>query len=189
MKEIRLPIVIGVLADTHVSQRSAPLNPRIAQILIERKVDIIFHLGDITSPDVLAILARIAPVHAVRGNRDLAFFSRLPDAIEMDLGGIRVGFTHGHGPMPHYLWDKLHYHLTGFRFERYRRLLDSIFSDVNIQLFGHTHVAFSRWINGILYFNPGAACAKSPHDPHPSMGIITLEGRDQIIAEMIKLQF
>ena len=147
MKEVFLPCIIGVIADTHVTQRSAPLNPRIAHILIEKQVDVILHLGDITNPDVLAILAEIAPVYAVRGNRDLSFISRLPDAIEGDFDGIRVGLTHGHGPMPHYLWDKLHYYLTGFRFERYRRLLDSIFPYVKIKLLGYSCGVFTleRW--------------------------------------------
>jgi putative phosphoesterase len=181
------PLVIGVVADTHVTSHSAPLNADISRVLAARRVNLIFHLGDIVSRSVIHTLEKIAPVYTVRGNRDLGFTGQYPAAILMNLGEINIGLTHGHGPMPHYLWDKFHYYMTGFRFERYRRLLDGLFPTAEVRLFGHTHVAFSRWSNNVLYFNPGGACAKTKHDPHPSIGILTLDGPDHIEPEIIFL--
>jgi len=181
------PLTIGVVADTHVSSRSGSMNPDIFRILADRHVDLIFHLGDIATRTVIDQLGEIAPVFAVRGNRDLDFSSVYPEAILMKIGLVSIGLTHGHGPMPHYLWDKFQYYLTGFRIARYRKLLDELFPTADVRLFGHTHVALSRRIDSILYFNPGAAGKKSKHDPHTSIGILTLDELDHVDPEIVYL--
>jgi putative phosphoesterase len=53
---------VGVISDTH-----GLLRPEAAAAL--RGVDFIVHAGDIGSPEVLSLLAQIAPVMAVRGNK------------------------------------------------------------------------------------------------------------------------
>ena len=63
-----------MVADTHVPDRLARLPSGLAAALAG--VDAILHAGDVTTGPVLDQLNTIAPVHAVRGNRD--FFLRLP---------------------------------------------------------------------------------------------------------------
>jgi putative phosphoesterase len=184
---IKLPCRIGVISDSHIDNRTKPLNPRVFQIFRESQVDLIFHLGDITNPRIINELEQIAPVYMVRGNRDFFIWPNIPSAILMEIGGLSIGLMHGHGTTLRYLWDKMHFVFVGFRFERYRGLLDQMFPAARIKLFGHTHVTFSRMINGILYFNPGAASEVSMHDPHPSVGILHLDSPDQYRAEIVYL--
>ena len=56
-------MIIGVISDTH-----GLLRPEALAAL--RGVDRIIHAGDIGAPEVLAALAEVAPVTAVRGNND-----------------------------------------------------------------------------------------------------------------------
>jgi putative phosphoesterase len=183
---IQLPANLGVLADTHLSG-GQPLPDRISEVFQQHQVRCIIHLGDIQTPSVIAQLSRLAPVIAVRGNRDLQQIHRLPEAVLIQDGNLTIGATHGHGPFFHYLWDKAQYYAQGFEFGRYRALLDSLFPTAGILLFGHTHVAYNKIHQGKLYFNPGAACAPSKHDPHPSCGILHLESVDRFWAEIITI--
>jgi putative phosphoesterase len=185
--QINYPCTIGVISDTHINGKSIQLNPNIIQILQVAEVQIILHLGDITDFRIITDLNKIAKVFVVRGNRDFALWNQLPFATELNFDGIKLGMTHGHGQLLEYLVEKIHFTVVGFRFNRYRRLLDSLFPEARVRLFGHTHSAFIRWIDGVLYFNPGAACAKSPHDPHPSIGILRLENHEDIQAEVVLL--
>src|SRR3954465_8553218 len=57
---------LAVVADTH----SQP-HPQAADPLAARAPDAILHAGDIGDLGVLDQLARIAPVHAIRGNIDV----------------------------------------------------------------------------------------------------------------------
>ncbi len=184
---ILLPARIGVLSDTHLPGGGVKLPASISEVFRQNQVACIFHLGDINSPDVLAQLTTIAPTFAVRGNRDLQNARELPEALLIKNGGLEIGATHGHGPMLHYLWDKAQYYAHGFEFKRYRTLLDSLFPKANIRLFGHTHVAYNQFHQGILYFNPGAACTPSKHDPHPSFGILHLESVDRLYGEIVQI--
>src|SRR5436190_20441302 len=70
---------LGVVADTH----SQP-HGRAVEQLAARAPDAILHAGDIGDLDVLAQLARVAPVHAIRGNID-AHAPALPDVLTIDL--------------------------------------------------------------------------------------------------------
>src|SRR5436190_1655744 len=70
---------LAVVADTH----SHP-HARASEHLKARAPDAILHLGDIGDLGVLEELARVAPVHAVRGNIDVHAPS-LPDVLTLDL--------------------------------------------------------------------------------------------------------
>ena len=72
---------IGVISDTHGLLRPEALNALAG-------VDRIVHAGDIGAPEVLAQLATLAPLDAVRGNNDRAAWARrLPQAAVLELGG------------------------------------------------------------------------------------------------------
>ena len=71
-------IYIGVIADTHIPDRLPKLHPGILDLLQKHGVSQILHAGDICTPRVLDELAQIAPVMAVKGNRDFIFNDNLP---------------------------------------------------------------------------------------------------------------
>jgi len=157
------------------------------QVFRESKVELILHLGDIMDQNVIDDLQKITRTLCVRGNRDLTISPGIPPASLLNINGLKIGLTHGHGTILQYICDKMIYGFVGFRFERYRRLLDSLFPDAQIICFGHTHVSFSRTINSILYINPGAACNISMHDPHPSVGILYLDDKNTYRSEIVSL--
>ncbi|HHT98875.1 MAG TPA: metallophosphoesterase [Acholeplasma sp.] len=77
---------------------------------------------------------------SVKGNTD--FFSKLPEMRLLEHEGLKILLTHGH----------LYY---------VKRNLDLLVDkakslDVNICIFGHTHMRYSKVIKGVLFLNPGA---------------------------------
>jgi uncharacterized protein len=157
---------IGVLSDTHIPER-AHLLPKVVWKHLAG-VDHIFHAGDITDISLLEDLRALAPVTAVRGNLD-ASDAGLPLRVEMTLGGVALGLTHGWGGPK-----------TGIR-QRLRREL----SRSRLIVYGHTHEPFWGEEDGVWFFNPG-----SPTDgavaPFKSMGLLVLEN-GKIQGEIIRL--
>jgi putative phosphoesterase len=170
---------IGIVTDTHVPDRFNQVSPDILSFFKKEQVAAILHAGDISSPLVVDYLERIAPVKAVLGNRDWAFGKELPLSRVLTYVGVRVGIAHGHGGWKHYLLDKIRYIRDGYQFERYEILLNSLFPDANVIIFGHTHRPEKRWIQGRLFFNPGAAYPCKENGYHVQAGLlrIFLEGR------------
>ena len=181
-------IIIGVVADTHIPDRRGELDVRILQIFKEAGVMAIMHAGDVSTPAVLHKLEEIAPVFAVRGNRDWVALRHLPVHSEFTFGTIKVGLTHGHGPLWDYVIDRLDYMVRVYRLDLFRsRLLDT-FPKANVIVFGHTHRSLNLWTDGKLLFNPG-----SPHFPDqkylaPSVGLLTISAEGGIVGEIIELK-
>jgi hypothetical protein len=111
-------ITLGVLADTHIPDRRAELDPRILPMLRERRVHRILHAGDVSAPEVLAELEAVAPVQAVRGNRDWLWLRSLPDRRVIKIGDVTIGMAHGHGGWLSYLSDQPVFLLRGYYHER-----------------------------------------------------------------------
>ncbi len=153
-----LALTVGVLADTHVPDRALGLHPHILGTFRAQQVNQILHAGDICSPDVLEELAQVAPVTAVRGNRDWLLMQSLPAVQNLTLAGVPAALLHGHGSTAHYLWDKALYMVEGYRFERYQKLIQQSAPYAKLVVFGHTHRPLVKSENGVLYFNPGSAC-------------------------------
>lgn len=168
-------IIAGVIADTHVPDRIDALHPDLEEVLRSAQVDVILHAGDISNPAVLRQLERIAPVIAVRGNRDWAFRKNLPWSQTIVLAGVRILLTHGQGDLGNYLVDKVWYLLDGYRPERYLHLIERNLEDERVAIFGHTHRALVLERNGQLFFNPGSASFAVERDGQPSIGLLTIE--------------
>lgn len=142
--------VIGLISDTHGLVR-----PDVHTTLAG--VELILHAGDVGGGDVLAELALIAPVRAVRGNTDPPDDPPLPAEIELTVGGVRIHVSHGHevgSPNP-------------------RRLLERY--DADVIVYGHTHKqlltrAGDRWV-----VNPGSAGPRR-FDLLPSVAKLTIAG-------------
>lgn len=136
-------------------------------------VDAILHAGDVCVRSVLDTLARIAPVHAVRGNRDL--FVRLPRTLRLEFEGVRVGLTHGHGGLAGYVREKLRYYTVGFTTGHYLAQVRAVFTDVDVIVFGHSHRPVNRTFDGVLLFNPGSLGPDYRPPVGPAIGRLTIE--------------
>lgn len=98
--------------------------------------DLILHAGDVGSPDVLAALAGVAPVRAVRGNVDIEPWARsLPETDLVDLQGFLVYVIHDLGRLD----------------------IEPAGAGVAAVVSGHSHRPVVEQRRGVLYLNPGSA--------------------------------
>ena len=149
---------IGVISDTH-AQTMEDIPWSILNALED--VDFIIHAGDFAERAVLEGFREIAEVKAVYGNMDSGELKRmLPDKRTIDVAGRQIGLFHGSGGP----WGMA---------ERVRPL----FGDIDVIIFGHSHLSFNEYIRGTLMFNPGRA--------RDSFGILTIE--KEIKAEILRV--
>ena len=156
---------IGVLSDTHIHQVSKDFRD-----LLDRhfsQVDVLFHVGDYTSPVVLDFLGS-KNFHGVYGNMDpFTIKEALPEKKIVEIGGFRFGLIHGWGS-PRGLEERV----------------STQFSEVDVIVFGHSHKAMNEVVQGVLLFNPGTASGFSSSGVH-TVGI--LECGDTVKGEIIDL--
>jgi putative phosphoesterase len=149
---------IGVVSDTH-----GLLRPEVVPAL--SGVEQILHLGDVGDPAILKALAKVAPVHAVRGNVDTSgACSRLPETDVLLFEGHYVYLLHDIG--------RLH--------------LDPAASNFSLVLYGHSHRPRIEHKKGVLYFNPGS-CGPRRFDLPVTIGMLMLEADRDPIAEVVDL--
>ena len=180
---------IGVVADTHIPDRVSGLHPGILPALRAAGVRHILHAGDICLRGVLDELAGLAPVTAVRGNRDL-LAGQLAMIEEVELGGAHIALMHGHGGWGPYLRDKWKFLLSGYRLERYLKLLQQASPRAQVVVFGHTHYPTLTHHAGRLLFNPGSASFGCQPNKPPSIGLLHVAPGSpaQVTAEIIQLE-
>ncbi|HHU91524.1 MAG TPA: metallophosphoesterase [Halanaerobiaceae bacterium] len=156
---------IGVISDTHIPYRAKQIPDLVLDSF--QGVDLIVHAGDLVQEEVLTSLAEIAPVKAVFGNVDSPELKmKLPEKLELELAGYKIGVIHGHNVRGHLL-----------------NTLSYVFPDADIIIFGHTHKQCNKIINGQLCFNPGSPTDRRMEKNY-SFGIIELA--DEIKAEIIE---
>lgn len=178
--------VLGVIADTHVPDRKRHLNPAILPIFRDAGVEAILHAGDISVPDVLQQLEQVAPVYAVRGNRDWVRLGDLPFGKLLSFDGTSIVLVHGHGRLREYLVDKLHYAVHGMQVKRYQDRLLKAYTQATVIVYGHLHIPCNQWINGQLLFNPGSACCSAKRYP-PSVGLLQIHSGGEVQGKIIEL--
>jgi putative phosphoesterase len=157
----------------------------VLSIFREAKVDYILHAGDVCIPGVLEQLRELAPVYAVRGNRDWFELRSLPMTLALEFEGVKIGLMHGHGSLGVYLGDKVKTLFLGTQPERYLRRAYSAFPGTKVVIFGHTHFPVKRWVDGRFYFNPGSAAFPINKAPAPSVGILRIGPDKQINADIL----
>ncbi len=181
--------IIGVVSDTHVPDRLAEIPPRALQLLKEHRVQRILHAGDICHRSAIAQLETVAAVIAVRGNRDLLRPENwsLPPRRTVQVEGITIGLTHGHGRLWEYVASKLPFIHPGTLPEK--RLVDlskRFDTEVQAVIYGHTHVARIDWFDGVLFFNPGSPAPEYYSELGPTMGLLRVQG-DHISPQIIQV--
>lgn len=184
---------IGVLSDTHVPHRLQRLPSQVFDAL--RGCDVIFHAGDLESPDILTELSQLAPTYAVRGNLHWQFSTGthdqdLPISLFFLANSRLIWLTHGHLRFRYSILDKVH----GVRTRRTAEGINGLLIDrlsrlrpphVSIVIFGHSHKSCAVHRGGALFFNPGAVAAiaeRHPKEP-PRVGILRFQEDGQVAHE------
>jgi putative phosphoesterase len=147
---------IGLIADTHNL-----LRPQAADALAG--VDHILHAGDICKPEILAALARIAPVTAVRGNNDHGPWAEmLPQIARVRFEAVTALVVHDLGELPRELE-------TG----------------IAVVMSGHSHRPGIERRGTVLFVNPGSAGPRRFRLP-VSLGVLTVRA-GEARAELLEL--
>ena len=180
-------VKLGILADTHIPDRAKELPAGILTKFKEAGVSQILHAGDASSWKVVHKLEAIAPVVIVQGNRDWILGMKTPHEVTQSIYNVRITLTHGHRTMIHYLKDKWAYITRGYSFNRYYQHLLEDYPNSDVIIFGHTHYQTVKWIDGKLFFNPGAAYSCKHNHFAPEFGILTITSDGVIRTECHRL--
>ena len=147
---------VGIISDTH-----GLLRPRALEALAGCRL--ILHAGDVGTPDIIARLAEVAPVHTVRGNVDQGEWAAdLPMSLTLPLESLVLYLHHGHVA-------RTEEELEGYR--------------VVVQ--GHSHRPVIAERDGTLYINPGSAGPRRFRLP-VTLARLRVDG-DEAEAELVDL--
>lgn len=146
------PLRVGLISDTHIPEARPQLWDEVFHAL--DGVDLVLHGGDLHELSVLHVLAEVAPVYSARGNGEDGSGGRpitpdhpqLRESWLLTLGGVRVGLTHDL-PIP-----EMPPHLTVARW--FERRFGT--TELDVCVFGHTHVETIALVGGTLCINPGS---------------------------------
>jgi putative phosphoesterase len=149
-------MTIGVISDTHGMLRDEAL-------IALTGVDHILHAGDVGDPGILAALAEIAPVTAIRGNVDTSgACAELPATEAVELGGKLFYLVHSVHDLD----------------------IDPVAAGVAVVVSGHSHKPGIELRSGVLYLNPGSAGPRRFKLPI-SLALVTL--KDGVEARIVEL--
>ena len=151
--ELTSPL-IAVIADTHMPKGSRELPGECVERI--RGADAVIHAGDFAAASVLEELEALCPVVlAVHGNvDDSELRRRLPESLEVEVGGRTVAVVHDAGP-------------RSGRIERLR----ARFPEADAVVFGHSHLPSHEEGDGFQIFNPGSPTERR-RAPQRSMGLL-----------------
>jgi uncharacterized protein len=120
---------VGLIADTH-----GLLRPEAVTFLTG--CSHIVHAGDVGDPQILATLAAIAPLTAIRGNVDTdAWADRLPETTRVTIAGVTIYVVHDLKALD----------------------IDPRRGGIRVVVSGHSHQPVVTERHGVLYVNPGSA--------------------------------
>ncbi|WP_088006691.1 metallophosphoesterase family protein [Indiicoccus explosivorum] len=150
---------IVILSDTHIPGRAKKLPSVLAEAC--GQADLIIHAGDWQTLDVYFELSAYARTEGVAGNVDpWEVIDKFGRQKIVDADGLKIGVIHG----------------DGLRKTTERRALEAFEGEqVDIIVFGHSHIPVSRQEGGITLFNPGSPTDKR-RQPRYSFGILEKNG-------------
>ncbi|MDQ8040434.1 hypothetical protein SAMN05518682_3562 [Cellulosimicrobium aquatile] len=135
-----MPTRLLLLSDTHVPVRARALPDQVWRAVDD--ADVVVHAGDWVSVDLLdALEARASRLVGVAGNNDGPdLHARLPEVARTTVEGLRLAVVHE----------------TGGKDGRERRA-DAAFPDVDVLVFGHSHIPWDTTSpGGLRLLNPGS---------------------------------
>lgn len=157
---------VGVISDTHVPTTARSLPPAVFSLF--QGVDLILHAGDIVELPVLDELSAIAPVEAVAGNMDgPEVHARLPGKKTIRLGQYTAGLIHGK-----------------YRIDLQKAMIMQEFAQVDLIVYGHSHIPFWGKVEGMYFLNPGSP-TDTRHAPYNSLAILHVG--NELTAEIIRI--
>jgi putative phosphoesterase len=140
-------VKVLVVSDTHLTAATLDRMPEEVWAMADES-DVVLHAGDVVDGAVLTALGERALVHAVLGNNDRGI--RLPETVQVELGGLTVGMIHDSGP----------------RAGRERRMARR-FPEAGVVVFGHSHEPLVRpGEDGQLLVNPGSPTQRRRQPVH-----------------------
>jgi uncharacterized protein len=157
MKQGGRTMKITVLSDTHLPKGKRMLPDNLLKDLQES--DVIIHAGDFQSAETYKELADYGELVGVCGNvDDQEIRDIVPNRRICLIHGVKIGIVHGDG--------------KGKTTEkRAREAFDK--EEVDIIIYGHSHIPYLRYHDGVLMFNPGSPTdkRKMPKFSHGMMEI------------------
>jgi len=149
--------LIGLISDTHGLLRETAV-----QAL--QKSDIIIHAGDIDTQQIIDKLKTIAPVFPVRGNMDRnPKKGGFPEYDIVEIGEISIYVIH----------------------DLFKMDLDPAAAGFDVVVSGHSHRPEIKYIEDVLYINPGSAGPRRFTLPI-TVGMLEING-DKITPKIIEI--
>jgi putative phosphoesterase len=149
--------MIAVVSDTHMPKGKRRLPEKCVELV--GAAEAVIHAGDFSEVSVLSELEALCPVVlGVYGNVDEpALWQRLPETLEVEVGGRTVAVVHDAGPK-----------------QRRLRRLRARFPEAAAAIFGHSHLPLHEEEGGFQIFNPGSPTERR-RAPQASMGLLSAE--------------
>lgn len=124
------------------------LRPEVERIL--ETCDVIVHAGDFDNQMLYHKLNVNQPLYAVRGNNDRGWSGGLGQVNRFEIGGVKFIMAHERVDIP------------------------SVLKDIQVVIFGHSHMYYQQEISGRLWLNPGS-CGYKRFTLPLSMAVMTIE--------------
>jgi len=146
------------MADTHVPKRARDLPERLWRAV--DGADVVVHAGDWVDVALFDQLEqRAARLVGVYGNNDgPALRARLPEVARVELDGVRLAVVHETGAA------------AGREARCARR-----FPDVDVLVFGHSHIPWDTTTDGLRLLNPGSPTDRR-RQPYATFMTATIDG-------------
>lgn len=161
---------VGVLSDTHIQLPEQA--KEFAEHLLQgpfAEVEAILHAGDAIIPEVEKSFYPL-PWYAARGNMD-HMLADVPISQIVTFADKRIGLMHGWGDLAN-IEQRVMQHFSG-------RNLDVI-------VFGHSHMPVCHHVGSLLLFNPGSATDRRSAPRH-TVGLLHIEAGVDVWAEIIPI--
>ena len=162
-----MPTTVVVVSDTHVPQKARAVPPFLWHAV--ETADLVVHAGDWDGlPLVEEFERRSRRLLAVHGNNDgQEVRDRFPEVASATVDGVRLAVVHE----------------TGAREGRERRM-DRRFPDLDLLLFGHSHIPWDTTTPaGLRLLNPGSPTDKRRQPKATWLSLVLDEGavRDVVL--------
>lgn len=131
-----------------ISDTHGLLRPEVERVI--QTCDVVIHAGDFDSQMLYHKLNVSQPLYGVRGNNDGYWSKQLPKIRRFCLGGVSFLAVHDQADVPADL------------------------QDVQVVIFGHSHMYYQQERDGRLWLNPGSCGYRRFHLPL-SMAVMTIQ--------------